>query len=97
MDRDRGGHGAGFANRGLRRAGDRTFSGYGNPWLISVDSRATTGRPGGERAVHLRVDTQPVGDPAERPSSGRQLRPRAAQLASGGAMAGDRGAVERVR
>ena len=52
MDRDRRRDGAGRADGrlGCRRATSR-FCGYGRPWLMSVDSRATTGRPSASAAA----------------------------------------------
>ena len=38
------------------------LSGYGRPWLISVDSSATTGSPGGQRGGDLGREGQTVGD-----------------------------------
>ena len=69
------------------------FWGYGRPWLISVDSSATTGRPALQRAGHLRVDIEPVGD-HPRASSGEPRRelPRPAAR-----WPAERGAVERGR
>ena len=61
--RDGRGHGA--APRG-RRASDALatsrFAGYGSPWLMSVDSRATTGRPSASALRDLGRDAESIGE-----------------------------------
>ena len=46
--------------------------GYGRPWLISVDSSATTGRPARQRGGDLGVDLQALGDRHVREGSSRR-------------------------
>ena len=55
------GHGARRPDRGLGRRRDLDVLGYGSPWLISVDSRATTGRAVAERVGDLRRDGEQLG------------------------------------
>ena len=69
------------------------FCGYGRPWLISVDSRATTGRPsaqGGRRPRALTVEA--VGD--HQPSG--ELGTRRRQLPCRGPVTRQRRAPERA-